>query len=71
MFGKDQSVDSGGNNANVAIFARVHHCIHPPSTNSPQHQWFTAPKFTKFLQDVEGSTGVYIWVYVLQFSQPL
>ena len=54
-FGEDQSINSGENNENVRIVA----CVHPPTfcKLASTSQWFTAPKFTKLLQDVEGSSG--------------
>ena len=35
------------------------------------HGGNTALKFTKFLKDVEGSSGVFVWVLVLRSSQLL
>jgi len=59
--GENHSIDSGGNNANVRIFA----CVHPPtfSKRATTSQWFAAPTFTKCLQDVEATAPESLYGY--------
>jgi len=58
MFGEDQFIDCGKNNANVRIFACVHPPTSPPCKLATTSQGFIALMLTKCFKDVDDLSGV-------------